>query len=265
MKDRFNPLIEALAIRLFGVDQYADIFEKLAFSESATAVGRRLLPRSAAQDIAAAPLLFIHVPKNGGTSVKQALYSSDPGHASLRYYDAFLPELLAGKTTLAVVRDPVDRFLSGLDFLLGGGGGDVRIRAEPMRRLRDIRDVDGLLAYLERIDGDWLSVDTFLRPQYWYVTDRAGQLRVDHLWDMNAMASLDAFLRAHGARPIPHRNRTERQQRSLSARQTERLRALYRDDFELYAAVRTAGGHAETGASAPGREIMDETLVSIAS
>ena len=69
--------------------------------------------------------MFIHVPKNGGTSVKRALYKSDPGHASLRYYRLFFPSYLARAETFAIIREPTERFLSGYDFLMNGGGRTI--------------------------------------------------------------------------------------------------------------------------------------------
>jgi len=58
-----NPLIERTASRVFAVDQYADIFEKIAHIHHARAILRRLCRRRLPDDVAAAPLRFIHVPK----------------------------------------------------------------------------------------------------------------------------------------------------------------------------------------------------------
>jgi hypothetical protein len=252
VKKLFNPLIEKTAITAFGVDQYADIFEKLALSPRFPGMIRRVSRRHLPDDLAQSNLLFIHVPKNGGTSVKRALYRSDPGHASIRYYSLYFPAFLKGADSFAILRDPVDRFLSGFDFLLNGGGGDVSIRAEPMRRMRHIGSIDALLDYLERLDGDWLKADTFVRPQSWYIADPGGIIRVDRLWLLECAGSgLLRFLRDHGIPLIPHLNQTRRAVRILEFGQIERLRTIYADDFALYAEVSAAGGYSGALAGMP--------------
>jgi hypothetical protein len=248
VKSVLNPLIETMATNAFGVDQYADIFERLAFARRNRPALRRIFRRRLGDDIAASQLLFIHVPKNGGTSVKRALYRSDPGHASVRYYDLFFPEWFATTASLAILRDPVDRFLSGLDFLRGGGGGDVRIQAKPLRRLSHIHDADALLDHLATIHegGDWLAADTFLRPQGWYVTDIAGLIRVRHFWLLEqANQGLADFLRGWGVAGLQHANRTRRRDHDLSETQVARVHQIYATDCALYGAVKAAGGYSD--------------------
>ena len=251
-KARYNPLIERAGTALFCVDQYADIFERIALARGPDVLWRALARRRLAPDVAAAPLLFIHVPKNGGTSVKRALYRSDPGHASLRYYRRFFPDHTTRAETFAIVREPTERFLSGYDFLRNGGGRDVRIQPGPMRRMRHVRTIDNFLDFLEAANSDWLKVDTFARPQSWYVTDRAGVIRVRHLWLLEeAGERLPAFLAAHGVPGLPHANRTQREQRALTGGQRERVERLYAEDFRLYSALKARGGYSDAFSGVP--------------
>lgn len=267
MKARFNPMIEQLATALFRVDQYADIFEKVALMRHLRAPLQCIFRRSMAQDIAKSSLLFIHVPKNGGTSIKRTLYDTDPGHATLRYYEMFFPKHLAQAETLAVLRDPVARFLSSYDFLMRGGGKDVRIQARPLRKMRHIRSIDDYLDFLETAKGDWLKVDTFARPQHWYITDIAGNVRVQHLWLLDeAGHGFAEFLRERGYPPMLHVNRTQREERVLSTAQRRRVERLYAKDFHLCAAIKRQGGYANRSAAfAPTPASKAETLLSIAS
>lgn len=244
MKATLNPLIERIGTAIFAVDQYADIFERVAASSWPAGLLRPLFRRRLAPDIAAAPLLFIHVPKNGGTSVKRALYRSDPGHATARYYDLFFPDHLVAAESIAILRDPGERFLSGFDFLLNGGGRDVRIQDRPMQRMAAIRTPDEFLDFLEQADGDWLKVDTFARPQSWYIADRSGRIAVRHLWLLDrAGDGLSQFMAQRGLPPISHRNATERRARTLTAAQQARLHRLYANDYPLYAALKSSGGY----------------------
>lgn len=246
LKARLNPLIERVGAAVAGVDQYADIFEKIAMARGPHQLWRALARRRLAPDVAAAPLLFIHVPKNGGTSVKRALYESDPGHASLRYYRLFFPDHLKRVETFAILREPTERFLSGYDFLMNGGGRDVRIQAGPMRRMRHVRSIDDFLDFLEAAGSNWLKVDTFARPQSWYVSDRRGVIHVRHLWLLEeADARLPAFLAAYGVPGLPHANRTRREHRALTTGQQKRLHRLYAEDYRLYAALKARGGYSD--------------------
>jgi hypothetical protein len=51
---------------------------------------------------------------------------------------------------MAILRDPVDRILP-----------------QAMQRMAGIKTIDALLDFLERAGGDWLKIDTFIRPQSW--------------------------------------------------------------------------------------------------
>ena len=236
MKRLINPAIEAVVNRIFNVDQYADVFEKLAMWPRLSPLAQRCLHHKIAPDVRSQPALFIHIPKNGGTSIKQSLYVSDPGHATIRFYELVAPEMLERAASFAIIRDPVDRFLSGYDFLMNGGGSDVTIQSAAYRRLAHIRSIDDFLTYLESIRGNWFLVDTFARPQWWYVTDNAGNLRVKTLWllgDQNA--AIDAHLLRLGVPGLKHANKTQRISHCLSAVQLRRLEHIYEPDFELHA------------------------------
>lgn len=245
MKLGLAPLIERVGCKVAGVDLYPDIFERLAFHAKLAPAMQALFSHKVAQDVRSSGILFVHIPKNGGTSVKRSLYSSDPGHATVRFYEMLAPELLDSHVTFALVRDPIDRFLSGFDFLMARGGADVRIHPSPLKRLRHVASLDQLIGYLEDLDGDWLHVDTFLRPQWWYLADRAGRLRIRNLFVLDTDNSdLNSFLDGFGLPPVEHLNATERKNHTMSPDQERRVRKLYERDFGLFDTGRRTGGSA---------------------
>lgn len=79
--------------------------------------GKRLLP----PQIRERGILFIHIPKNAGTSISHALYGKEIGHHPVAWYRERFPYSLAGIPSFAVVRDPVRRFASAFLFLKNGG------------------------------------------------------------------------------------------------------------------------------------------------
>jgi hypothetical protein len=66
-------------------------------------------------------ILFIHIPKNAGTSISHALYGREIGHHPVAWYRDRFPHSLAGIPSFALIRDPVSRFVSAFVFLKDGG------------------------------------------------------------------------------------------------------------------------------------------------
>lgn len=77
-------------------------------------------------------VLFIHVPKNAGTSVCHQLYGTQIKHETVRYYASVAPRVL-DLPSFAILRDPVCRFLSAFAYASNGGTRDRKV-ARPSTR-----------------------------------------------------------------------------------------------------------------------------------
>lgn len=235
---RLERLRRGIIRRVFRARFYGDALEAIAFHPRLLGIFSRRLRRVLRPCILTRPALFIHVPKNAGTSIARALYPYQLGHLSMRHY------LLASRNTslpptFAVLRDPVDRFLSAYDFFVAGGGEEVRLYRNVMKDIDRIDSVDAYLEYLEKAKFNWLRVDNPGRPQWWYLVDARRRIAVDALFTIESdMAAIADHVARAGGRPIPHHNRTARKTFEISRDQYRRLEKLYDRDIALYRYVK---------------------------
>lgn len=185
-------------------------------------------------------LIFVHVPRAAGTSIVRALYGTGCiRHVSMRYYRNVDPRLAEEAQSFAVLRDPVDRFLSAYNFVRRGGTPSCRLSAAFAAQTAHIASVDDYLSFLEGRGA--LDLDFVMRPQSWFVCDADGTVLVKRLFLYgDDHAQLAAFLRAYGIDTLPWLNRSERSEVYLTARQLLRIKLLYAQDFALIDKVRAA-------------------------
>lgn len=191
--------------------------------------------------IVEAGVVFVHVPKTGGTSVARALYGTDGGgHRTVRDYRAELGDAFVDRAfVFAVVRDPVERLASAFRYLQAGGGN----RLDAAFRDRVLGPYDTLDAFVR----GWLSAETVreqvhFRPQAEFVAGPGGAVDVDVVARHERLAEDYAAVRRRTGRggPLPHLNRTAvagappRPAPALSAEARARVRDLYRADFDLF-------------------------------
>ena len=72
-----------------------------------------------------AGVIFIHIPKNGGTSINQALYGQFMGHYSASAVAKNVPKLFESLPLFAISRNPWDRCASAYRFAVSGSGGNA--------------------------------------------------------------------------------------------------------------------------------------------
>ncbi|WP_336959444.1 sulfotransferase family 2 domain-containing protein [Sphingobium aquiterrae] len=223
--------LNAIVKRLFGVHLTGDVRERLC------GVGIRppltTARRARLAGIRDAGALFIHIPKNAGMSVSNALYGLQVKHASVRYYDCVAPDLLDSLPSFALIRDPRERFLSAWRYGRAGGTAHNRV-SMPFRPVyMAFSSIDAALDHLESVRSIY-AVDHIFRPQSWYITDREGEIMVDRLFLLSDMARASAAMPHLLPAAIPHLNRTAAGKTILTLAQEQRLRALYPQDFRLF-------------------------------
>ncbi|MEL6645848.1 MAG: sulfotransferase family 2 domain-containing protein [Pseudomonadota bacterium] len=184
-------------------------------------------------------VILIHIPKNAGTSVEEAIYGYRVRHRTWSDIRRTCPTAWATLPKIAIVRDPVDRFLSAYDYLRAGGRNPADYAFA--RRLvagKSAAEVAHQLAHRPRYRRVAMRYFHF-RAQSDYVCDGTKAV-VDHLipiWDMAA-----GLHRYAGVPPeaLRHENRTGGQRTSVSDLTPDDLaniETVYAADRALFDAV----------------------------
>lgn len=179
-----------------------------------------------------AGILFVHVPKCAGMAVSEALYGSQIKHGTVRWYRRYAPHL-DDLPSFAVLRDPVERFVSAWRYARTGGSPDNRVSAPFRDRYMGLRSLDHAIDHVEQATSVY-RIDHIFRPQHWYVTDANGAVDVDLLFELGDPA-LERFIRTRTRRGLPRVNRSRAPRPRVTSMQEERIRWLYRADALLLA------------------------------
>jgi hypothetical protein len=200
---------------------------------------------------------FVHIPKTAGLSVSAALLGMEAKHRTWDELQRADPEGFAGWRTVAIVRDPIDRFLSAYDYLLNGGRTefDLAFRRRFLRR--------GFTAFLAghlRQPSRRVQVLRWVhfRPQRDFVASATGTVMVRRLIPFDRLGEMLPDLLPPGA-GLPRLNVTQgarTTRASLSADDVDLLLEIYQDDVAL---VQLA--HAAAGAEVYGRSLQEYAAV----
>lgn len=185
-----------------------------------------------------AGVIFIHVPKNGGTSINQSLYGRFMGHYRVRDIERFRPSLLSSLPSMAVARNPWARAYSAWNFArLGAAMTDgAQIRNPGKYQIREFET-------FERFVLEWLpsrsldQEDYVFRPQSHFVLTCKRDIGVSHFGRIEDSASYLPFLQEILGRKIEvgHLNRTVdflHYRKAYTPEMRDTLASCYAVDFE---------------------------------
>jgi hypothetical protein len=121
-------------------------------------------------------VLFIHIPKTGGTSISDCLFGEPSRHVPWSVYHSVNRKKFASYWKFAFVRNPWDRLLSAFTFLKRGGLNDLDrdFAKAHLSRFPDFESFvrDGLSDPMIR---NWVH----FRPQHQFVCDASGKNMMD--------------------------------------------------------------------------------------
>lgn len=157
-------------------------------------------------------LLFVHVPKTAGTSIKETLYKTTKklGHRSIDDFYAYNPELAQQLFKFAVVRNPWDRCLSAYSFLRKAKKTSLLAREFDQKVLAQ---TDGFTDFVQRLQNTKFrrSVLSYVhfRPQHYWVCRRGQKAHaMDRLGRFETLsADVEAVFTELGQAQTPLSNR----------------------------------------------------------
>lgn len=130
----------------------------------------------------AAGLIFVHVPKNGGTSINKALYGQLMGHYRVRDIERFRPSLLREIPSLGLIRNPWARAYSAWNFARRGTQMTDGAQIHDPGRYKGAEFATFEHFVLGWLPGRDLEHEDFVfRPQSHFLLDRGEEIGVSHL------------------------------------------------------------------------------------
>ena len=187
-----------------------------------------------------AGLIFVHVPKNGGTSINMALYGKSMGHFRARDIVRVRPNLLSDLPSLALTRNPWARAYSAYNFARMGSqmsdGAQIR---NPQKYTRPE------FSSFEKFVLEWLPSrnlereDYVFRPQIHFILGHQGDVLVRHVGRLETQQSYLAFLEDTLGRKldIQHLNRTAesvKYRQAYTSEMRDALAQIYVNDVKRF-------------------------------
>jgi hypothetical protein len=204
-----------------------------------------LFHRSQLSVIRQAGVLFVHVPRTGGTSISQLLYGRNLPHVSLAFWHNVGGHSIQRLPSFSIIRSPVARIASAYRFIRSGG---TSLRASSRHDPLGVRKLPSFAAFVDALalQPAYMQSYDVLRPQSEYVTDPSGRLLVDRLFSFEEIAQGAPNLRRWlGLDDIPVLKASQGDPPAVLVRTRQLIESLYEDDLRLHDSLRAESTQAE--------------------
>jgi hypothetical protein len=225
-----------------------DIFllKEFVFRRSNPLVGKhiaQLAGISLPEDMRVKGILFIHIPRTGGTSIAIGLYGHKTDHHSAAYYKAVNDVAFGSCFKFAFVRNPWDRLVSAYHLLRTGRTEYVRVWTP--QKYAELLETDFnyfVKNWLWKRKRQIMGLDTTLWPQSYFTHAPNGKPLLDYIGRCENLEHHISWLNQTWSISIPsmHLNRSEnRESRNYRSYYgdpdtIEAVREIYAQDIEIF-------------------------------
>jgi hypothetical protein len=194
-----------------------------------------------------AEILFVHIPKTGGTSISRVLYRRNLPHYTARFWHGTFGRTVAGLPSFAVIRHPVERLVSAYKMAVSGGTDIVAYSRYWRARLRGLESFDTFVDHVVESRAQPTALPADLWEQAEYVLDARGRVMVDRLFSLDARRGLPSELGRWLSIPadLPHLNATPPLPLNVSSSARRKIGEIYQRDFQIYRHLVARGGVAD--------------------
>jgi hypothetical protein len=182
-------------------------------------------------------MVFIHIPKAGGTSVAHALFGKRAGHFYANEIADFMGDVdYKDIFSFTIVRNPFDRLVSAYHFARQGGSKEGAIKFNETYQSELFQSFHAFVTQW-LVFQDPLSIEIVFRPQYLFITDDGQQQMVNYIGKLEEIKeSLRIVKQATGIGfPDEWKNRSSHVdfKTYYNAELEELVYRYYKRDFEL--------------------------------
>lgn len=184
--------------------------------------------------------IFIHIPKTAGVAFSQSLFKSlGFGHKSIRWYQKNYGSWKTARYwKFTIVREPIDRFLSAVNYLDQGGmsnfefsKGDEEWANKHIRKYSDINN------FINKELDFHIEQSIHFFPQVFFCKSKRGKIDVDYIGYFHEIAKCYSEIseKLGISTPLMAANQTKVAKRfsrqDLSQESINRLKKKYKEDY----------------------------------
>jgi hypothetical protein len=190
-------------------------------------------------------IIFIHIPKNAGSSISFALYGRSLGHWRADELVKFDSKSYSRFKSIAVLRDPIERSYSAWNYCRSSGTGDGWVKDRPEYHIPEFQTFESFATkWLPSRDPK--NLDFVFQTQSSFVCDTEGNVLVSELALLSRLPEVwQGLISLSGAKSatLPERNVNFNKCRSgkfkISQSARDAIETIYADDFRLIERVET--------------------------
>jgi hypothetical protein len=184
--------------------------------------------------------IFIHIPKNAGTSIEEALFNTKIGHKTCKQFQAHNSKKFKSYWKFAIVRNPYDRLVSAFHFLKKGGFHEPdRIWSK-----KNIGHIDDFEHFIDSLKDKKFATKIMrwqhFQPQSFYLENLSNIIDVDHIGRFENLDNEFDLIKKHlnlNNKQIKHNNRSIRGDYGSYYKNNEMknvVQILYKKDFKNF-------------------------------